>query len=107
MWLSYVGRIEHNAAGVPVLAIGFKQDITALRLAEPQQEESSRTMQLALQIARAGVWEWNIGADRVTGDENLARLFDLPVVDVVAGRLPAEEFFRSIHPEDRLRVDPK
>jgi signal transduction histidine kinase/PAS domain-containing protein len=107
MWISSVGRVEHNAEGVPVLALGINQDITARRQAERQREEARRTMQLALQIARAGVWEWNIGADRVTGDENLARLFDLPVADVVAGRLPAEKFFRAIHPEDQLRVDPK
>jgi PAS domain S-box-containing protein len=105
MWLSSVGRVVHDAEGKPVLASGINQDITARRQAERQREEARRTLQLVLEIAQAGVWEWNVVDDRVRGDESLARLFHLPVAEVIAGSLPAKEFFRAIHREDRLRVD--
>ncbi|HJX28722.1 MAG TPA: PAS domain-containing protein, partial [Thermoanaerobaculia bacterium] len=105
MWVSSFGRIEHDAEGRPVMAVGINQDITARRQAEQQREEALRTMQLALEIAQAGVWNWDLVVDRVTGDESLARVFHLPVAEVVAGHLTSKEFFRTIHPEDLPRVE--
>jgi PAS domain S-box-containing protein len=104
-WLAGYGRVVSGEAGTPDRMTGVVMNVTARRRAEEQREEARRSMHLALEVARAGVWEWDLVADRVTGDENLARIFGLPCEDVVSSRLPVEAFFRALHPDDRTQVE--
>ncbi|MEW6268499.1 MAG: PAS domain S-box protein [Thermodesulfobacteriota bacterium] len=104
-WLAAHGRVVPGEEGAPSRMMGVVMNVTARRRAEEQREEARRSMQLALEIARAGVWEWDVAADRVIGDENLARILGLPADEVVAGRLPADAFLDAVHPDDRDRVD--
>ncbi|HYH46411.1 MAG TPA: PAS domain-containing protein, partial [Thermoanaerobaculia bacterium] len=82
-------------------------DLSERRRVEEALRASEERLQLALDVARAGAWDWDVLADQVTGDEGLARLFDLPAAEVLAGRLPAETYFRALHAEDRRQVDLK
>lgn len=108
-WIAGHGRVlpseqDAPADGTPVRMIGFVMDVTARREVEEQREDARRSMQLALSVARAGVWSWELERNRVTGDESMARLFGLPPEDVVAGRLSLKPFLAAVHPDDRRRV---
>src|SRR5690606_34235302 len=98
------GRVIFDDAGEPDHLIGIVMDVTARRSDEKQREEVRRTMQLALEVARAGAWSWQIAADRVTGDANLARLFRVPSEDLAAGRPGSAALFAAVHPDDREQV---
>ena len=103
-WIAGYGRVIFDDAGEPDHLIGIVMDVTARRSDEKQREEVRRTMQLALEVARAGAWSWQIAADRVTGDANLARLFRVPSEDLAAGRPGSAALFAAVHPDDREQV---
>jgi PAS domain S-box-containing protein len=104
-WVAGYGRVVRSDGGNPDRMIGVVMDVTARRQAETQREEARRSMQLALAVARAGVWEWQVATNRVLGDESLARLFGIGHEDIVAGGVSVERFRAPIHPDDLQRVD--
>jgi PAS domain S-box-containing protein len=99
-WIAGYGRVLRDESGEPDHMIGIVMDVTARRRDDLQREESRRTMQLALEVARAGAWSWRVADDRVTGDANLARLFRVPADDLSAGRIASSELFAAVHPDD-------
>lgn len=99
-WIAGYGRVVADERGEPDHMIGVVMDVTSRRRDDLQRDEVRRTMQLALEVARAGAWTWRIVANRVTGDANLARLFRVPIDELIAGRLPAQAFFAAVHPDD-------
>lgn len=60
-------------------------------------------LQNALSVGSIATWHWDIGNDRVFGDQNLFRLFALPETNLATG-LPLSVFTDNIHPDDRERV---
>ncbi len=65
-------------------------------------------LQEQLRIAKTvtsmtGAWEWDVGRDRLYGDARFASLIGIEPSAAAAG-VPTHRFFRTIHPDDRLRV---
>jgi PAS domain S-box-containing protein len=57
----------------------------------------------SIQVAReVATWTWDILANRVVADENLARLFGVSAEDARGG--PIENYILAIHPDDRQIV---
>jgi len=50
-----------------------------------------------------GVWEWDLEADRLSGDARFASLYEVDPDEALSG-LPGEAFFRNVHPDDALRL---
>jgi PAS domain S-box-containing protein len=50
-----------------------------------------------------GAWVWDLEAGRLCGDARFASLYDLSPDEAAQG-LPAEAFFRNVHPDDALRL---
>jgi PAS domain S-box-containing protein len=63
--------------------------------------ESEQRLRRALDAARMGTWFWSVEHDRLTGDDNLRRLFGLNPEDRMS---TADEFLARVHPEDRAMV---
>lgn len=63
--------------------------------------DSENRLRRALDAARMGIWEWDIGRDQIEWSGNVQRIFDLP-----ANRTPAtlDAFIAIIAPQDRERV---
>ena len=65
--------------------------------------ESHPIQALRAPTGASGLWEWDIASGRLYTDDGFADLYG---IDRVAGQtgVPAETFFRAIHPEDRSRI---
>ena len=68
---------------------------------EESSEEREERMNLALDSAGVGTWNWKVALDAVTWDERMHRLFGL-VPDTFPGTYDA--FDVLLHPDDRERV---
>ncbi len=51
-----------------------------------------------------GAWDWEVPSDRVIADDQFARLYGVDPAEAARG-VPIAEFFRSVHPEDRQRLN--
>ncbi|HSX42707.1 MAG TPA: ATP-binding protein [Candidatus Saccharimonadales bacterium] len=89
------GRVEYVLAA--------SHDITEETLAEREMANMEDRLAAALAIGKVGSWVWDVSADIVIGDRNLAKLFGLDKEQVIGG-LPLESFMRAIHPDDLPRV---
>ncbi len=68
-------------------------DITERRKAENEARLSAEKLDLALENARIGVWEWNIALDELRFDERLSRMFGLDGNDQFRGRFASFDNF--------------
>ena len=89
------GRVSH--------VVQVSANATETVLAARELADARRHLDEALAIGKVGSWTWNIGSDIVTGDTGLARLFGLPMKQVLHG-VSLGAFMDHVHPEDRERV---
>lgn len=80
--------------------MGAFLDITHLKQAEAALQQSEERLQLALQGARQGIWDWNFQQQQLTWDDRCKEIFglspDFPVT--------YEWHINALHPDDRERV---
>jgi diguanylate cyclase (GGDEF)-like protein/PAS domain S-box-containing protein len=75
-----------------------------LQAQRQQLQEAKDRLDLAMQIARMGLWNWDLRTGMVQGDDTLAQIFgDLPAD---AGPVPIAEWRNRTHPEDLIALDP-
>jgi PAS domain S-box-containing protein len=98
-WLEDQSRVETNAAGMPVRAVGIVRDITERKLAEQALRASKDRLQLALNAAQLGWWQYDPLSGVILGDARLKEIFDF-----TADETPIEEFVKRVHPDDAERV---
>jgi two-component system cell cycle sensor histidine kinase/response regulator CckA len=89
-----------NAEGKITHYIGILHDITARKQAEEALGRSQADLQLALDAARMGQWDWNIVTGQVTWSRHCLALYGLPPDTAVT----YEQFLAALHPGDRERV---
>ena len=80
---------------------GIATDITELKQVEEALRESRTRLDLALRSARMGVWHLDIIGNRRYFDEQVCHLLGL---DPAAFTGSAEEFFGTVHPDDRESI---
>lgn len=90
-----------RASGEVAGLINLSYDVTEKVLARRELERSERRLNLALQVASMGVWEWNPSSGRVGWDARTTQLFCGPGSSF-DGSL--EAYTNRICPEDRDRV---
>ncbi len=98
-WLEDQSRVETNAAGMPVRAVGIVRDITERKLAEQALRASKDRLELALNAAQLGWWQFDPVSGLILGDARLKEIFDF-----TADETPLEEFAKRVHPDDAARV---
>jgi PAS domain S-box-containing protein len=70
--------------------------------AEGALAEARRRLDSALIAGEVGTFEWEVAADRVWGDQNFARLFDIRLD--ATGAAPLADYLAAVHPDDRTEV---
>ncbi|WP_219133116.1 PAS domain-containing hybrid sensor histidine kinase/response regulator [Janthinobacterium sp. UMAB-60] len=94
-WAHMRGTCTSDGAGNVIALSGISLDLTASK----QNEE---TLRLTLEAGEVATWNWDIVADRVTADSNMARLF--PVNAGAPTAAPLARYLDIIHPDEREQV---
>lgn len=110
IWVLNRGQImERDADGKPLRASGTYLDITERKLAEQALQTSEQRMNLALQSAELGIWEWDGRTDELRLSENIASIgegfpkgFDSHPATWLEP-LPANVLLNEVHPDDLPR----
>lgn len=64
-------------------------------------DEKYSQMHLALEAADIGIWDWELGSNRVIMSDTMKRLLD---IDTGSAASSYRNFLRAIHPGDRFRI---
>jgi PAS domain S-box-containing protein len=79
---------------------GITHDITDLKQIEESLAESENRLQMALEGARQGTWDWDLRTQVLIWDERCKEMFGLPFNLAMT----YERFLEALHPDDRQRV---
>ncbi|MGK5025463.1 PAS domain S-box protein [Janthinobacterium sp. RB2R34] len=94
-WTHMRGTCTRDAAGKVIGLAGISLDITT-------SKHNEEALRLTLAAGDVATWNWDIVADKVMVDSNMARLF--PVDTSSSGPAPLARYMEVIHPDDRERV---
>lgn len=108
-WITAKGEFYFDE-GEPVRAVGIVRDVTERKEARQaliertQTLENTRTqLQAATDATSVGTFEIDLREETVVSDEYLANAYGIDPDRAAAGA-PIEEYFESVHEEDRERV---
>ncbi|HEY9623580.1 MAG TPA: PAS domain S-box protein [Crinalium sp.] len=92
--LSLMRDVHGTAIGI----IGCSNDITQRKAIEQALQDSELRLSLALNAAKAGMWQWEMESDQaIWSDEN----FRLLGYEPGSCEVSYENWLRAVHPEDR------
>ncbi len=101
VWISLTVDAIRDAEGRIVESRSMVLNITERKQAEDALRASEERLQLALDAAKMGQWEWNIATGEVVWSQQCLALYGLPP----GTPMSYEKFLQTLHPEDRERVD--
>ncbi|GAB2875854.1 hypothetical protein GCM10027277_51450 [Pseudoduganella ginsengisoli] len=78
--------------------MGTSTDIHERVMAQSALKDTQTRLEAALTAAAIGTWTWDIPADRVHADRNLAAMFSIAPED--ADNQPLASYLKAIHPDD-------
>ena len=90
-----------DGGGAVTHVITVARETTEQRFAQEALAESAARMAEAQQLARVGLWLWDVGSDTVQLSDELYRICGIDPLDF-DGTLAA--YLESVHPEDRFDV---
>ncbi len=76
-WVHGLGRLQLDHEGLPVKMIGTIRDITEKKEAEIQLKELSTRLELAVDSADIGIWDWNIKDNDMIWDDRMFEIYEL------------------------------
>lgn len=95
------GVAKRDEQGAIIGLYGSHLDITDRKIAEKKLIDSEERVELALQTAKLGCFEWRPLDGFLIWDEQMHEIFDIPIDST----MDRNEYFASIlHPDDRERV---
>jgi len=100
-WIWILSRgmaADRDENGVPTRIVGTDTDITELKRSEEQFANLSRRLELALSIAKTGVWEFDFETNTLEWD---AAMMDLYGLSQPPGVVEEHVWPSLLHPEDR------
>ncbi|MGJ4747478.1 PAS domain-containing protein [Leptospira sp. SA-E8] len=102
-WIRSRGKVwERDRDGSPIRALGIHLDITEEIETAKTLEEKESTLDLAVQGANLGIWDYNIKTNEHHVDENWLKMIGYRLGEVE----PTYEFWNeSLHLEDRDRIN--
>lgn len=81
-WLHEKARVEFDAGGNPVRALGTIQDISGRKAHETELESQRRKWLTAIEGAQAGAWEIDVATGAIAVDASWAALFGYQLCDL-------------------------
>jgi PAS domain S-box-containing protein len=93
--------VQRDVAGKPLRMLGTNWDITVQKQEEAVLNSSKTKLELALQSAIMGVWQFDVVEDKRVFDNQVCSLLGLEPATFGG---TAAEFFAAVHPDDREKV---
>jgi PAS domain S-box-containing protein len=100
-WFQTIKKPLFGRNGEADRIFGVATDITARKQAEEKLRQREEQLNLALDAARMGYWDWNLETGEVTWSYHLERIFGL-APNTFDGNY--ETFYNYLYPDDRDRV---
>ncbi len=101
IWVESRGMVvERTPDGAPARMIGTHADITDRRRITDAVVDAEARLRLAIEGARLGTFDWNVGAGTMAASDLCRELFGLPRGIPVS----REHFMAAVHADDRDRV---
>ncbi|WP_299402340.1 PAS domain S-box protein [Acaryochloris sp. IP29b_bin.148] len=94
--------IERNNQGQPIRLVGMNSDITDRKQAEWQLQVLSERLELAVESAQIGIWEWDHQEDLLAWDD---RMFALYGVSPQSFKGTYQDWANSVHPQDLAQLE--
>lgn len=93
-----LGRLPDGRRAV----ISMAADVTQHRQDEENLRQLSTRLNLALESAKLGIWDWDIANNNLVWDERMYELYG-----IVPGQFSSiyEEWFNALHPNDRAAAE--
>lgn len=82
--------------------VGVLTDISDRKQAEELLKTSEKRLSLAVHAAKAGIWEWDLVANRIFWSEESFRLLGY---ETGSEGMLYEDWIKIVHPDDREQVD--
>lgn len=101
-YYEYIFAPVFGEDGSVVSVAGTTRDITQRKQTELELLDARRRLDVAMRAGEMGTWILDLTDDRVYGDSNLNRLFDISADSTHGGGL--HKYLEAIHPDDRARV---
>jgi PAS domain S-box-containing protein len=100
VWVRVTANIVRDESGRPLRYIAVIQDINARKQAEQALQASGARLQLAMDAAQLGWWQYDPRNRTLSGDTRSKEIFD-----ITADETPAEEIKKRVHPDDAERFE--
>ena len=97
VWVLDHTTILQDASGTITHYLGYLVDITALKKTEEALRESQERLELALQGAELGTWDWNVQTGEVVFNERWAKMLGY-TLDEISPHVSAWQ--KLLHPAD-------
>ena len=92
-----------DSTGALIMLYQATIDITKETLAGHELDRTQQQLDEALSSGMIGTWLWDVAANKVVGDANMAAMFGVSAGEAAAGLEP-DAFTAAMHPDDRPRV---
>lgn len=100
--VDYIVTPQINLTGVVVGAVVVAADVSDRVVALDKLQAQHELISLGLDASGLGSWQWNASNNQIVCDDNLHRIFGLPLESFHGGY---KEFLALVHPDDRDRVE--
>ena len=101
-WLRREIRPWYTSDGGTGGIVIFSEDITDRKLAEAALKKGEERLRLALDAAKAGAWEWDLGTNRNFWSDELWALYGL---EPYSCEPSYEAWLKTVHHDDRAAVE--
>ena len=102
LWIEEYGVVRTDASGQATGVSGVTQDINDRQRAEEQLQESQQRLELALESAGVGVWDWNLESSQVNWYGHNDRIFGFPRGTT---QISFPDIMARVHEEDRAHLE--
>ncbi len=102
IWGHDKGKVtQYTSDGKPLILCGVLQDITNIKLTEQKLRESTDILNLAIEVAEFGTWDWDLQKDLITYNDEYLKMLGYTQSEIT-GTL--SEWENMNHPEDLIIV---
>ena len=101
VWAHTTANVVRDEQGHPVRDFAVIQDIDARKRAEQELQASKDRLELALDAARLGSWQYDVARRVFSGDARGKAIFN---VDISEAEVPIDDILRRLNPHDVEKV---